>query len=158
MRRNIYHITALTLLAFSLQGCGAMLALRGLEGNGYCPPNLHEQANYTYHYLNSISPNTHINSVVQTIGLPEMRTNEILSNNKRVEVWHYRTGNSNCRGLPTKEDFSPLVIISSRVQGGGLHYYQKNVGPYVVQRYQMTTGNKAFKEIGGLMYPFNKAF
>jgi hypothetical protein len=158
MRKTICHTLALGLLALSLQGCGAALAMRGLEGHGYCPTGLHERAGYIYQYLNEISSNTPVETVVQTIGLPEVRTQEVLSNKSRVEVWHYRTGHENCRGLPTETDFSPLVVGNGKVYGGGLRYYQQYIGPHVVQRYQMTSGSKVIEDVGELMYPFNKIF
>ncbi|MDD9911826.1 MAG: DUF3192 domain-containing protein [Alphaproteobacteria bacterium] len=143
-----------------LQGCVGTLgsvAMQGLEGNGYCSPEVRQQAFQTHANLSYISQGAYVNNVLNEAGLPEERLRVVLKNKAVLDVWNYRTGHQDCRGLPTEEDYSPVVFQNKQVIGVGNKYYDRYVRRYVKHKVQLA-GQKRQEGYDSFMYPFNKAF
>lgn len=167
MKLRTVQLFTLFALALGVQACSgptslAGMALQGLEGTGHCPPGMYAYANGLVTRMRQLQTNVSMEQVIAYLGQPVERKQVVLSDARALEVWLYQTGHRKCRGLPTEEEYSPVVFRDALLMGAGLPYYDQAIKPYVVEERSYVSGQKLGNGFLGAfdyaVYPFNKAF
>ncbi len=148
----------LLLLVFPLTGCTTGMAMMAMEGTAHCPPSAFQVAQYNAVTLQSVQAGDSRNILLSSIGIPEQVKEVTVSKGDIFEVFFYRTGHKACRSMPTNEEYTPVVLKEGVVIGKGQFFYVKHIAPNVVNQRMVRRDARNVNPLGGLVYPFNKAF
>ena len=137
--KNTIKTLLLLFSAVILQGCVGTLAnfaIEGMNGAGACPIGEQQRAAERHYHVTTLPSGTPSQQVVQRIGQPVKQTKARLRGGQKISVWYYQTGHKKCRGMPTTEQYTPLVMTNNVVWGGGEGFLQQ-LQPQMVGREQL---------------------
>jgi hypothetical protein len=127
-------------VAFGLSGCTGWLAMKGMNGTPHCAPDIMHNANIVASNLQTLQAGQNKTDVINTLGHPEKIQALTLENNYAVEVAYYRTGDVNCRNMPTTEVYTPVVFFENQLAGWGSAYFQNTITPHLKNRESAALG------------------